>query len=161
MLTCLNWCCVHVCMENVLLTSPPPTSSLQIMGYAALGNIREEWLPHFDEYYKEFLTPLISVFNLGERLGVVSQIWMYPNDDNSYDSSGKCLYAIILLLFQGLQEEEKKQESKRVPHPCVKHCDKNCQYSSCFFLKEYMFFYVIPRFFCMLLFYVKPNKQKP
>ncbi|XP_030831521.1 uncharacterized protein LOC752072 [Strongylocentrotus purpuratus] len=48
----------------------PLAMSGKIMGYAALGNVREEWLPHFKEYYKEFLTPLISVFNLGERLGV-------------------------------------------------------------------------------------------
>lgn len=48
----------------------PLALSGKVMGYAALGSVREDWVPHFYEYYQRFLTPLISVFNLGEGLGV-------------------------------------------------------------------------------------------
>ncbi|XP_063951595.1 nodulation protein NolO-like [Lytechinus pictus] len=48
----------------------PLALSGKVMGYAALGNVRDEWIPHFYEFYQDFLTPLMTIYNLGERLGV-------------------------------------------------------------------------------------------
>lgn len=41
------------------------------MGYSALGKIRKEWIPHVREYYEKFVTPLTTVFTLGEKLNLV------------------------------------------------------------------------------------------
>eukprot|EP01135_Chromosphaera_perkinsii_P011393 Nk52_evm38s2391 gene=Nk52_evmTU38s2391 len=48
----------------------PLALSGKVMGYAALGKIRPEWVEPVREYYLEFITPLQALFTLGERLGI-------------------------------------------------------------------------------------------
>ncbi len=47
------------------------------MGYAALGHVREEWLTAMRKYYLQFVTPLTSLYTLGEKLGLVSPQLIY------------------------------------------------------------------------------------
>ena len=41
------------------------------MGYAALGKVRSHWLEPMREYYTKFITPLTSLYTLGEKTGLV------------------------------------------------------------------------------------------
>ena len=41
------------------------------MGYAALGKVRSDWLEPMREYYTKFVTPLTSLYTLGEKTGLV------------------------------------------------------------------------------------------
>ena len=43
----------------------------QVMGYAALGKARSDWLEPMREYYTKFITPLTSLYTLGEKTGLV------------------------------------------------------------------------------------------
>ena len=41
------------------------------MGYAALGKVRSDWLEPMREYYTKFITPLTSLYTLGEKTALV------------------------------------------------------------------------------------------
>ena len=43
------------------------------MGYAALGKIREGWISAFEEYYRQFISPLQAMYTLGEKIGLVGK----------------------------------------------------------------------------------------
>lgn len=41
------------------------------MGYSALGKVRQEWIKHVKDYYEKFVTPLTTMFTLGEKINLV------------------------------------------------------------------------------------------
>ncbi|XP_065064830.1 nodulation protein U-like isoform X2 [Rhopilema esculentum] len=60
----------------------PLALSGKVMGYAALGSIREEWVDGFDIYYRQFVSPLQAMYTLGERTKLV----MEPNSLKAKDA---------------------------------------------------------------------------
>eukprot|EP00112_Aurelia_sp_Birch-Aquarium-sp1_P007756 Seg1847.2 transcript_id=Seg1847.2/GoldUCD/mRNA.D3Y31 product="Nodulation protein U" protein_id=Seg1847.2/GoldUCD/D3Y31 len=54
----------------------------KVMGYAALGKIREGWISAFEQYYRQFISPLQAMYSLGEKIGLVLE----PNSLSKEDA---------------------------------------------------------------------------
>ena len=74
----------------------PLALSGKVMGYAALGKVRKDWIPSLIEYYTDFINPLQALFTLGERLG----IGMEPN--SLEDETARDLAATSQKVFEDL-----------------------------------------------------------
>ena len=60
------------------------------MGYAALGQVRPEWIPALKDYYLHFSMPHASLFTLGEKVGLVSLDFDHPDSGHVTGENKPC-----------------------------------------------------------------------
>jgi carbamoyltransferase len=81
----------------------------KVMAYAALGNVRDEWLDAVEECYRHYQEPRQALFTLGEHVGLELEPDALENDD-ARDLAATSQHVFETILLRVIREQLADQD---------------------------------------------------